>query len=129
MQEHFIRKETSLGVTDAADKISVVAKEHGFGTLNTLDLKAIMAGKGVEYAEAATVVEVCRPADAKKVLELDQRVAAFLPCRIAVSTQGGKTVAHTIKPSAMIGMLGDAELKKVACEIDEAMEKIINALP
>lgn len=129
MASAFIHKQTRLGVKEAAERISAAAKEFGFGTLNTLDLQAIMAGKGVEYGEAATVVEVCRPADAKRVLELDQRVMAFLPCRIAVSTQGGATVVHTIKPSAMIGMLGNEELKQVACKIDEAMEKIIHALP
>ncbi|MCB9936106.1 MAG: DUF302 domain-containing protein [Planctomycetes bacterium] len=123
----FIRVESGLSVEQAVEKVQEASKANGFGVLNTLNLQQIMAGKGVNYAEAATVVEICRPGDAKTFLEADQRVAPCLPCRIAVTTQGGKTIVHTVRPSAMMRMFQNTKLDAPAKAVDDAVEKIINA--
>jgi len=129
MDEHFIRKETNLTVAEAVLRIQQAAKDNKFGVLNTLDLQAIMDGKGVDYKEAVTVVEVCSPLDARQVLEIDQRIAPVLPCRIAVTTVHGRTVAHTIKPSSMVDIFNNKEMTRAAEGIDITLERIINALP
>ncbi|MCZ7608339.1 MAG: DUF302 domain-containing protein [Planctomycetota bacterium] len=125
--DEFIRVESSLSVEQAVEKVQEASKANGFGVLNTLNLQQIMAGKGVNYAEAATVVEICRPGDAKTFLDADQRVAPCLPCRIAVTTQGGKTIVHTVRPSAMMRMFQNEKLEAPAKAVDEVIEKIINA--
>lgn len=123
----FIRVESTLSVEKAVEKVQEASKANGFGVLNTLNLQQIMAGKGVNYAEAATVVEICRPGDAKTFLEADQRVAPCLPCRIAVTSQGGKTIVHTVRPSAMMKMFQNSKLDAPAKAVDTVVEKIINA--
>jgi len=123
----FIRVESTLSVEKAVEKVQEASKANGFGVLNTLNLQQIMAGKGVNYAEAATVVEICRPGDAKTFLEADQRVAPCLPCRIAVTSQGGKTIVHTVRPSAMMKMFQNSKLEAPAKAVDAVVEKIINA--
>lgn len=123
----FIRVESSLSVEQAVEKVQEASKANGFGVLNTLNLQQIMAGKGVNYAEAATVVEICRPGDAKTFLDADQRVAPCLPCRIAVTSQAGKTIVHTVRPSAMMRMFQNEKLEAPAKAVDEVIEKIINA--
>jgi|SRR5690606_6185774 len=123
----FIRVESTLSVEKAVEKVQEASKANGFGVLNTLNLQQIMAGKGVNYAESATVVEICRPGDAKTFLEADQRVAPCLPCRIAVTSQGGKTIVHTVRPSAMMKMFQNSKLEAPAKAVDAVVEKIINA--
>jgi uncharacterized protein (DUF302 family) len=125
--DEFIRVESTLSVEQAVEKVQEASKANGFGVLNTLNLQQIMAGKGVNYVEAATVVEICRPGDAKAFLDADQRVAPCLPCRIAVTTQGGKTIVHTVRPSAMMRMFQNEKLEAPAKAVDEVIEKIINA--
>ena len=127
MSDDFIRVESKLSVEQAVAKVEEASKANGFGVLNTLNLQQIMAGKGVEYAEAAFVVEICRPGDAKTFLETDQRVAPCLPCRIAVTTQSGKTYVHTVRPSAMMRMFQNDALAAPAQTIDEAVGKIVDA--
>ena len=127
MSEDFIRSESKLSVEEAVAKVEAASKENGFGVLNTLNLQQIMAGKGVEYAEAATVVEICQPGYAKKFLELDARVAPCLPCRIAVTSEGGKTIVHTVRPSSMMKMFQNDAIAEAAREIDEIVGRIINA--
>ncbi|MCA8917062.1 MAG: DUF302 domain-containing protein [Planctomycetes bacterium] len=127
MSNDFIRVESSLSVEQAVAKVQEASKAGGFGVLNTLNLQQIMAGKGVEYAEAATVVEICRPGDAKLFLEADPRVAPCLPCRIAVTSKDGKTFVHTVRPSSMMRMFENDALIAPAKLIDEAVNKIVEA--
>ncbi|MCB9892822.1 MAG: DUF302 domain-containing protein [Planctomycetes bacterium] len=125
MSDEFIRAESRLPLAEAVSRVESASKAEGFGVLNTLNLQQIMAGKGVKYAEGATVVEICRPGDAKSFLEADQRVAPCLPCRIAITTQGGKTYIHTVRPSVMMGMFQNEKLTVPAKAIDTQLERII----
>lgn len=127
MGDEFIRVESRLSVEKAVEKVQEASKANGFGVLNTLNLQQIMAGKGVTYAEAATVVEICRPGDARDFLQADPRVAPCLPCRIAVTTQGGRTIVHTVRPSAMMRMFQNPALEAPAKAVDAVIEKIIAA--
>jgi len=127
MADDFIRTESNLTVETAVKKVEEASKAGGFGVLNTLNLQQIMAGKGVTYSEAATVVEICRPGDAKTFLEADARVAPCLPCRIAVTSKGGKTYVHTVRPSAMMRMFQNPDVEKLAAAMDGQIEKIVMA--
>lgn len=127
MSEDFIRSESALSVADAVAKVEEASKANGFGVLNTLDLRQIMAGKGVEYAEAATVVEICQPGYAKKFLEIDPRVTPCLPCRVAITSEDGKTIVQTVRPSAMMRIFENPAMEAPASEVDAIIEKIIAA--
>lgn len=123
----FIIKESDLSVADAVAKVEAASIENGFGVINTLDLKAIMAKKGVEYGDAATVVEICQPHHAKAFLEKEPRVAPCLPCRIAVTSKDGKTIVQSVRPSAMMAIFDNPEIETLAKEIDEVVEKIVGS--
>ena len=127
MSDDFIRVESSLTVEEAVERVQTASKANGFGVLNTLNLQQIMAGKGVEYDQGVIVVEICRPDDAKQFLEADQRVAPCLPCRIAVTTQGGQTFVHTVRPTSMMRMFQNSKVDAFAKAIDEEIEKIVQA--
>lgn len=127
MSNDFIRTESSLNTEQAVAKVQEAAKANGFGVLGVLNLRQIMATKGVQYGEDATVVEICEPNYAKQFLGIDQRVAPCLPCRIAVTTAGGKTVIQTVRPSSMMRMFENKALDAPARETDAAIEKIIAA--
>lgn len=125
MTNDFIRSESAQSVTDVVARVEQASKANGFGVLTTLNLQQIMANKGVEYAEAATVVEICQPDYAKKFLEIDPRVAPCLPCRIAITSEGGKTIIQTVRPSAMMKIFQNESMDVVATEVDEIIGKII----
>ncbi|MBX3459735.1 MAG: DUF302 domain-containing protein [Planctomycetes bacterium] len=127
MSNDFIRTDSKLSVEQAVAKVQEAAKANGFGVLGVLNLRQIMANKGVEYAEEATVVEICEPNYARRFLSTDQRVAPCLPCRIAVTSSGGKTVVQTVRPSSMMRMFNNAALEAPAVETDAFIEKIVAA--
>jgi len=98
---------------------------HKFGVLGVHDLKAKMAEKGVPFARECRIFEVCNPHQAKKVLEANLDISTALPCRISVYEEGGKTKLATIRPTALIGLYRNPELKGVAEEVEETMVKIM----
>lgn len=98
---------------------------HKFGVLGVHDLKAKMAEKGVPFARECRIFEVCNPRQAKKVLEANLEISTALPCRISVYEEAGKTKLATIRPTALIGLYRNPELKGVAEEVEETMVKIM----
>ena len=108
----------------AADLEAAVAR-HKFGVLGTHDLKETMAKKGVPFARECRIFEVCNPHQAKKVLEANLEISTALPCRISVYEEGGGTKLATIRPTALIGLYPNPELKGVAEEVEETLIKIM----
>lgn len=119
-------RTTSAPADATAARLVEVAKENGFGTLHTYDLKQILTSKGFPQTRACHVLEVCNPAQASKVLAADYAMNIMLPCRISVYEDGGKTVVAMARPASLIGLFGPKpELQAVAREVDSTMVKII----
>src|SRR5437773_4954766 len=108
----------------AADLEKGVAN-HKFGVLGVHDLKAKMTEKGVVFARECRIYEVCNPHQAKKVLEANLEISTALPCRISVYEERGHTKLATIRPTAMIGVDRNPELKGVAEEVDATLVAIM----
>ena len=108
----------------AADLEQAVVR-HKFGVLGVHDLKAKMAEKGVPFARECRVFEVCNPHQAKKVLESALEISTALPCRISIYEENGMTKLATIRPTALIELYRNAELKGVADEVEATLISIM----
>src|SRR5713226_1323863 len=108
----------------AADLEKAVAN-HKFGVLGVHDLKAKMAEKGVAFARECRILEVCNPHQAKRVLEANLEISTALPCRISVYEEGGVTKLATIKPTSMIALYPNPELRGVAGEVEATLNRIM----
>ena len=128
MENMFHEVETSLSPAEASERIQEAAKENKFGVINVLNLTEIMAGKGVEYDGAAIVIEICQPGYAKKFLEVEPTVATCLPCRVSVTSKGGKTIVHTIRPENAFAMFNVPGLEPLAKEVAEILNRIMEAV-
>jgi uncharacterized protein (DUF302 family) len=113
-------------VAEVAARVEAATKANKFGVLNTIDLRAKLEEKGVAFAPACVVLEVCNPVQAKRVLEQEMALATMLPCRIAVYEQGGEVRVATLRPSALIGLFNNAALQPVAAEVEEVLLRIID---
>jgi uncharacterized protein (DUF302 family) len=118
--------ESSKPLDRVGEDLEEAVSHHKFGLMSVHDLKATMAKKGVDFSPQCKIFEVCNPHQAKKVLESNLQISTALPCRISVFQEGGKTKLATIKPTAMIGLYSNPELKGVAEEVEETIVKIMN---
>ncbi|MEK7851061.1 MAG: DUF302 domain-containing protein [Deltaproteobacteria bacterium] len=95
------------------------AKRHKFGVLANHNVKETLNSKGVEFAPECRIVEICNPHQAKKVLEANMDIADALPCRVAVYMDKGKAILSTIRPTALLAMFPNPELKSTAEEVEK----------
>ena len=117
--------ESRKALADVARDLEAAMVRHQFGVLGVHDLKAAMAKKGVTFARECRIFEVCNPHQAKKVLEANLEISTALPCRISVYEEAGVTKLATIKPTAMIALYSNPELKQVAEEVEHTLERIM----
>jgi uncharacterized protein (DUF302 family) len=117
--------ESTKPLTQLAADLEQAVTRHKFGVLGVHDLKAKMAEKGVPFARECRIFEVCNPHQAKKVLEANLEISTALPCRISVYEEGGRTKLATIRPTALIGLYANPELRGVAEEVEETLIKIM----
>lgn len=118
--------ETAKDVDTAARDLEEAVKRNGFGVLHIYDLKAKLREKGVNFAHACRILEVCNPKQAAKVLGSDMSLSTALPCRISVYEEEGRTKIGTLKPTALLGLFPTAdELRPVAEEVEHAILAMI----
>lgn len=101
------------------------AKRNKFGVLKTHDVKETITSKGVEFSMDCKIVEICNPQKAKQVIEANPDISSALPCRVSVYRDKGKVTLATIKPTALLSMFPNPELKEVAEEVEAAVVKMM----
>ncbi|KSU59858.1 hypothetical protein AS034_17660 [[Bacillus] enclensis] len=114
-------KEVSMSVKEASEKVEASLKEESFGVLWNLDLAGKLEEKGLDFNEEVVILEVCNPKEAKKVLEQSMLVSYFLPCKISIYTENGTTKVGMAKPSKLIELVDNEELKNIALDIEERL--------
>jgi uncharacterized protein (DUF302 family) len=119
--------ETNKSVDEAISSLEQNLKEEKFGVLWQLDLPAKLQEKGVEsYNNPYRILEVCNPVEAAKVLELNELVGYFLPCKIVVYQSNGITKIGLPKPTMMVGMIDDPQLKEIAENIEITLKNVLD---
>lgn len=113
-------------VEQASADLEAAVKDHQFGVLHVHDLQATLHKKGIEFANACKVFEVCNPKKANQVLSEDMSLNMALPCRISVWSENGKTHIGMFSPKAMLALMSDSpELAEIADEVERITREII----
>lgn len=113
--------ETDKGVQEAIEGLEAILKEEQFGVLWTFDIKDKLNEKGLEFDKEFKVLEVCNPKEAQKVLNENTLAGYFLPCKIVVYNENGKTKIGMPKPTALIQMVEDDTIHQLAEDIEKRL--------
>lgn len=115
------RKSIDSVITDLTKNL----KEIGFGVLETLNFKKILSEKGLEYANDYKLMEVCNPHLAKQVLEANPDLGLLLPCTIAVYQKDNENFISLARPTSLLSMVSDENLKISGEDIENGLIRII----
>ncbi len=118
-----VRSRKSLG--DVRQKFEEAAAERKFGVQGIHNITANLQSKGLSFDRRLYVYEVCNPGSAKKVLDTNIRIAAVLPCRVSIYTDGKDVVLETLKPTVMLKMFNEPTLEDTAREIETVIGEIM----
>jgi uncharacterized protein (DUF302 family) len=125
-----LTRSVSASVDEICSQIPAVAGKHQFGMLGEHNLQEKMASKGIAFAHACRVFEICNPQQAHTILMGNIAVSAALPCRISVYEQDGRTVLATIDPDVLLELFGAASdaSAAVAADVRKGLLAILDEL-
>ncbi len=105
-----------------------LAQERKWGVLGEHDLRAKLQEKGFPIDREVRVLEVCSPAFAQKALESNVAISVFMPCRISLWEEDGKTVLSTVKPTVLLQMAQDDSLADLAIQAENEIHDLMKAM-
>jgi len=117
--------KTQKSIDDAVTNLTENLKEIGFGVLETLNFKKILSEKGLEFSDDYRLMEVCNPNLAKQVLEANPDLGLLLPCTIAVYQKDDENFISLARPTSLLSMASDENLKISGEAIEDGLIKII----
>lgn len=118
---------TDKNIEEAIQSLEESLKEEKFGVLWKFDIKEKLQEKGLEFQKEFKVLEVCNPVEAQRVLNENEMAGYFLPCKIVVYDDNGKTKMGMPKPTALISLLNDEKLQRFAKDIEDRLISCIKA--
>lgn len=121
-------KEVDYDFDTAVQKTTEALKEHGFGVLTTIDVKAKMKEKIDEDMDDYIILGACNPASAFKVLQMEIEIGLLLPCNVIVYKKDDKVHVSAIRPTQAMGMIDQPELKPIAEEIEQKLKTVIDQI-
>ncbi|MCK5125238.1 MAG: DUF302 domain-containing protein [candidate division Zixibacteria bacterium] len=99
--------------------------EHGFKVLHIHNVQETLAGKGFDR-EPLKIIEICNAKFAHKALSKDMMVSLFMPCKINVYTESGKTKIKAMRPALIAEFFPQAGLNDLAAEAEKIIMTIVD---
>ena len=116
---------TTKTLENTIESLTQNLKDIGFGVLGSLNFKKILEERGLEFKENYHLLEVCNPKLAKQVLDSNPELGLLLPCTIAVYQKEGKNFISLAKPSALLGLVSENNMKFLGNEIEKNLIDVI----
>lgn len=122
------KRKVNLSHEEAVDKVREELKKEGFGVLTEIDVKAILEKRlGINF-DKYVILGACNPPYAYKTLQAEPDIGLMLPCNVIVYEKEGKTYVSAIKPTMMMQMIDNPELKEISIEVESKLKRIIDNL-
>jgi uncharacterized protein (DUF302 family) len=122
-------KEVDEPFEQVLDNLPQKLEKEGFGVISKIDIGQKLREKlGVEFRKYV-ILGACNPPYAYKALSAEENIGLMLPCNVIVYEKAeGKTVVGTIRPSAMMSMVGNAVLSEIAADVEEKLKRVLDTI-
>jgi uncharacterized protein (DUF302 family) len=121
-------KELNKPYERVLEEVTAALKKEGFGILTEINIKEKLKEKlGVEFRKYI-ILGACSPANAYKSLQVEENIGLMLPCNVIVYEKDGKTVLSVIKPATAMQMIDNAELKKIAENVESQLKQAFDTV-
>ncbi len=128
MKYYFTTTLKGVSFEEAVEKTQQELKKEGFGIVAEVDFQKTLKEKlNVDFRKYK-VLEACNPPYALKSLTADDKIGTVLPCNFAVQEKDGQIEVSSINPVAAMQTVDSQEMKNIADEIAEKLQRVINSL-
>ena len=120
--------ETTIEKNIIEKELEEKAKAVGFGVLQHYDFKKMLKEKGFPIEREITVFELCNPSGAQQALTAMPDISVYLPCRLSVYEENGKTVLATIGFEDILNAVeADEEFQSFMTELFEKLKSLMHS--
>jgi uncharacterized protein (DUF302 family) len=127
--KYYFNKTVKGTFEDVIDTVTQGLKEEGFGVLTEIDVTATLKEKLDIDFKKYRILGACSPPDAYKALLAEDKIGTMLPCNVIVQEiEESVFEVAAVNPMASMQAVENEKLSKVAEEITDKLEKIINKL-
>ena len=118
----------SMSYEEAVPYVKEALKAEGFGVLTEIDVRSTMREKLGAEVEPYIILGACNPPLAHRALEKERDIGLLLPCNVVVRSEGNGSRVEVSDPQAMLGIVGNGELKAVADEAKRRLQRVVESL-
>lgn len=110
-------------------KVRAELATEGFGVLTEINIQDKFKEKLGKNFRNYVILGACNPALAWEAFAMEINIGTLLPCNVVVyQDDDGKTVVMAMDPVAALGVIGNAELTKIAAQVRVRMKRVLAAL-
>jgi len=114
---------------EALSKTAEELKKEGFGILTEIDVKETLKKKLDVDFKKYRILGACNPGFAHKALLTEDKIGTMLPCNVIVEEhENGNVEISAVDPLASMEAVKNDELNRIAKEVHDLLEKVINRL-
>jgi len=126
---YYSNKTLAGNFDQVVEKVTDALKEEGFGVLSDIDVQQTLKKKLDVNFRKYRILGACNPPNAHKALTAEPYIGLMLPCNVVVQeTEGGKVDVSAVDPVASMASVENSQLKGVATNIKEKLERVIQNL-
>jgi uncharacterized protein (DUF302 family) len=110
-------------------KVPSACEKYKFSLLQTYVYHEIVESKGFPIKRKVFVYEICQAKTASKMLTDFPQFSIFMPCKLAVYEDNGKTIISTMNMEIMLKAVDtNQELYKEATTLFNTLKSLMNSL-
>ncbi|MHA2090488.1 MAG: DUF302 domain-containing protein [Candidatus Kariarchaeaceae archaeon] len=110
-------------------EIRQVLKEHGFGILTEIDVKATMKDKLNLNYRPYKILGACNPPNANKALIAEPEIGLLLPCNVIIYEKADSKIRVSItSPKALFTLIDRDDVEPLANEIENLLKSALNKI-
>ncbi len=120
------KREIAGTVDHAIERVTKALGEEGFGILTRIDMHSKIKEKTGKQIVPTVILGACNPNLAYEAYTANTDVASLLPCNAVIREIAPGTISvELVAPTAMMRILGDANLVELAREADERIQRAL----
>jgi len=124
-----IKVESKQSIETIAQKVSGECENHKFALLQTYVYHDILKEKGFPIKRKVFIYEICQAKTAGLMLTSNPEFSIFMPCKIAMYEDKGKTIISTMNMEIMLNAVkSNPELYKEATTIFKTLKSLMASL-
>lgn len=123
---YYFNKTVEGNFDDVIEKVSEELEKEGFGVLTDIDIKATLKKKLDVDFQNYRILGACNAPYAHKALEVEDKVGTMLPCNVIVQQLNDDSIEiAAVNPLASMQAIDNSDLKGIANEISEKLQRVI----